>query len=101
MPEEEPSPLATRQQLITQALIALAAGRPSQPINPYVARHLSGHVADADAWNELGDRSSALDRLDPAAVTADALRTLFGRAPIPPTIAGVIGGRHQLAGAAM
>ncbi|MFG6198185.1 hypothetical protein [Nonomuraea sp. JJY05] len=66
----------------------------------YLARHLSGHVADADAWDDLAEHPRVLDGLDPVAVTSDALRSLFVRRPVPPSVAGVIGARDELSDAA-
>jgi WD40 repeat protein len=66
----------------------------------YLARHLSGHVADAGLWDDLAAAPRVLDGLDPTMVTADALRTLFGRRAIPPPVAGVIGARDELLSAA-
>ncbi|MFF2127951.1 hypothetical protein ACFVW1_21620, partial [Streptomyces olivochromogenes] len=77
---------------------AVAADEPTA-VNGYVARHLSGHVADSGLWNDLAENPRVLDGLDPDAVTADALRTLFGRIDTPPAVAGVIGARHLLADA--
>ncbi|MER5224562.1 WD40 repeat domain-containing protein [Streptomyces flaveus] len=62
----------------------------------YLVRHLSGHIADAGLWDTLAERPAVLDCLDPDAVTADSLRTLFGRRTIPPAVAGVIGARDAL-----
>jgi transcriptional regulator with XRE-family HTH domain len=80
--------------LLDYARQAAAADPACMP--PYLARHLSGHVADTGMWNELAATPEVLDGLDPAAVTADALRTLSGRRPIPPPVADVIGARHDL-----
>ncbi|MFI0938590.1 WD40 repeat domain-containing protein [Streptomyces sp. NPDC021020] len=75
---------------------ARSAAADTDPVPEYLVRHLSGHVASAEMWDALADRPDILDRLDPDAVTADALRTLFGRRPIPPRVAGVIGARDAL-----
>jgi hypothetical protein len=56
----------------------------------YLARHLSGHVAEAGLWDDLASHPRVLDSLDPHAVTADAIRTLFGRRSVPPPVAGII-----------
>ena len=77
--------------LARQVAVADPAGMPE-----YLIRHLSGHVADAGLWDDLAADPGVLDGLDPAAVTADALRTLFGRGAIPPPVAGVIGARDEL-----
>jgi WD40 repeat protein/transcriptional regulator with XRE-family HTH domain len=62
----------------------------------YLARHLSGHIADTSQWDDLAATPAVLDGLDPVAVTADALRTLFGHRAVPPPVAGVIGARDEL-----
>jgi hypothetical protein len=80
--------------LLAKARQVVAADPAGMP--PYLARHLSGHVAEAGLWDDLAAIPRVLDSLDPAAVTADALRTLFGRRPIPPPIAGVIGARDDM-----
>jgi hypothetical protein len=76
-----------RHRRIASAL--MAAAEPSVGLNPYVVRHLSGHVAAAGAWDELAS-SSVLDHLDPNAVAADAFRTVFGSADLPVEIAGIM-----------
>ena len=65
--------------------------------NPYWLRHTSVHCADAGnaAW-EAVSRSAALDQLRPRAVAADTIRSLFGRGSVPPEIAAIIAGAHQL-----
>ncbi|WP_329271424.1 WD40 repeat domain-containing protein [Streptomyces sp. NBC_01451] len=74
-----------------RALLSIAAGSKAPAMPAYLARHLSGHVAEADLWEQLAELPSVLDRLQPRAITADALRTLFGRKAVPPPVAGVIG----------
>jgi WD40 repeat protein len=56
--------------------------------NPYWLHHTSSHCAAVGraAWHEL-DRSPVLDLLHPDAVAGEAMRTLFGRGPIPANIA--------------
>ena len=89
---------AHRQRLrrTSLALLDAATRCDADTISPYLRRHLSGHIADADSWDELAAVPQLLDCLDPDAVTADALRTLFGRRQVPASIAGVIGARHAL-----
>src|SRR6185437_6463301 len=77
----------------------VAAGDPAV-LPPYLVRHLSGHAADAECWDALAAHPRVLDGLDPYAVTADAVRTLFGRRMVPSSVAGVIGARDALASAA-
>ncbi|MGC7095355.1 AAA family ATPase [Amycolatopsis lurida] len=70
--------------------------------NAYAIHHTSAHAGAAGeaAWRFIADRPELLDRLDPRAVAADAMRTAFGRMELPPEIAGAIGAQHLLAGAA-
>uniref|UniRef100_UPI003F4953D4 hypothetical protein n=1 Tax=Nonomuraea bangladeshensis TaxID=404385 RepID=UPI003F4953D4 len=92
-----------RQRLAATALLDLAARIAADDpagVPGYLAQHLSGHVADADIWDDLAEHPQVLDELDPAAVTADALRSLFVRRPVPPPVAGVIGARDALLEAA-
>lgn len=72
-----------------------------EPVNAYPARYLSAHagIAGRQAWRTLDGTPGVLDRLDSRAVAADAMRYAFGHFPLPPTIAGVVGASHQLAGA--
>ena len=92
--------LAERERQVSRALMEAVERKTQDTTNPYLARYLSGHVANADAWEDLAGRPGALDRLDPNAVTADALRTIMGRGHIAPSIAGVLGARHDLANSA-
>ncbi|MFI5562503.1 hypothetical protein ACIA2T_24775 [Amycolatopsis japonica] len=70
-------------------------------LNAYAASYTSSHVGEAGraAWELLASDGSVLDRLDPLAVAADAMRTAFGRFQLPDEIAGVIGAQHLLANA--
>jgi WD40 repeat protein/transcriptional regulator with XRE-family HTH domain len=92
--------LAEHRRRAASALLSaanrIAANCPSR-IPPYLARHLSGHAADAGLWDELADHPRVLDGLDPQAVTADATRTLLGRRSVPAPVAGVVGAREALA----
>jgi WD40 repeat protein/DNA-binding SARP family transcriptional activator len=80
---------------LLRAARAVATGPDALP--GYLAKHLSGHAAEAGMWDELAALPAVLDRIDPGAVTTDAIRTLFGHRPIPPPIAGIIGARDILA----
>ena len=82
--------------LLDAAARAASAGPGRLPA--YLVWHLSGHAAEAGMWDDLASLPRVLDRIDPNAVTTDAIRTLFGRA-IPPPIAGIIGARDTLAAA--
>jgi WD40 repeat protein len=84
-------------QRIAVALIADAGSERGAPVSPYVRRHLSGHVGEAGLWQHLADHAAVLDRLDPTAVAADAMRRAFGRTELPAEIGGVLHGQHVLA----
>jgi WD40 repeat protein len=92
--------IAAGHHRILTTLLAQVTG--DQPLDPYRARHLSGHAAQAGmpGWRTLADRPDILDRLDQEALSADAMRTAFGHANLPPEIIGVIGARNHLAAAA-
>ena len=97
----QPSDYAAGPEKAATALLEVAAARAAGTdpggLPTYLVRHLSGHIADASLWDTLADDPRVLDCLDPDAVTADALRTLFGhRRDIPPAVAGVIGARDAL-----
>lgn len=83
------------QHDVSLALIALAARAPRE-LSPYLRRHLSGYIADGDAWRSLAAVPRVLDQLDPNAVTADALRSVFMSEHLPPEISGIIAGHHRL-----
>ena len=89
----------SRHHAITRRLITDADADPVAELNPYLTHYLSAHVGAAgeDAWHYLNDRPGVLDRLDPLAVGADAMRTAFGRFTLPPEIAGIVGALHLLA----
>ena len=89
--------MLTAGALLAAAAQAAAAGSGRLP--GYLSGHLSGHLAEAGLWDDVVGLPRVLDRLDPNAVTADAIRTLFGRRPVPPPIAGIIGARDTLAAA--
>jgi WD40 repeat protein len=93
----------TAQRSAATALLTYAreikAADPDAVLHPYLVKHLSGHIADANLWDNLANAPHVLDSLDAEAVTADALRTLFGRREIPALIAGIIGGRDTLVNA--
>lgn len=80
---------------VARALLVAATSTRSE-FSAYLRRYLSGHIADAGLWDELADNPSLLDDLDPDRVTADAVRTLFGRAGVPAPVAGVISARPEL-----
>lgn len=86
---------------VVGVLLAAAAAHDG-PLNPYIVRHLTGHIGAAEpaVWGWLAEQPSVLDRLDPRAIAADALRTGFGRMPLPAEIAGVLAAHHLLRDAA-
>lgn len=69
------------------------------PLNAYLARHFSAHVAESGTWPLLARHPEVLDRLDPDAVTADALRGGI-EASLPEEITGLMGARHLASTAA-
>ncbi|MGC7103012.1 hypothetical protein ACPZ19_50840 [Amycolatopsis lurida] len=86
-----------RHLLVTRRLID-AVEEAGEDLNPYLASYLSAHAAAGgrDAWQALEDRPDTLDHLEPRAVTTDAMRSAFGRFPLPPQIAGTISAAQQL-----
>jgi len=70
-------------------------------LNPYLVRHLSGHIAAAgmEGWRSLAERLDILDRLDPHAVASDAMRG-GGPLDLPDAIVGTIATAHLTDGAA-
>ena len=84
---------ASRHAHIVRALMRIAdEDMPS----PYVVERLAEHVAAADMWAALADRPYLLDALNPEAVAAAALRTAYGRTPLPGHIAAALSARHLL-----
>jgi WD40 repeat protein/ABC-type hemin transport system ATPase subunit len=81
-----------RHRRIAERLIAGAAPA-GQPLNAYLARYLSRHIAECDpgTWRRLAERLDVVDQLNPRAVTADAQRAGFG--VLPPEIAGFVSAR--------
>lgn len=69
-------PDSPRHRLALATALLELAEQQEGPLNPYLARHLSGHLtrSRADAWDLLAARPHLLDRLDVRAVTADATR---------------------------
>ena len=65
-----------------EALIELARAEEG-PINPYIERHLAGHVAEAGVWPLLADAPDVLDRLDPQSVAAEIPNDGAGGYPAP------------------
>ncbi len=87
-----------RHRAIARALLESVPRGYAGPLNPYLVRHLSGHVAAGgmDAWHDLASHPEVLDRLDPHVATGDALRSAFGLPDLPAEIAGTIAARHLL-----
>jgi WD40 repeat protein len=80
------------------ALALLDAARAVLPgdLNPYLIHHLAGHLAPANAWDELAAEPDVLDRLAPDTVVAELLRHAFGRADVPAAVAATLGARDLL-----
>jgi WD40 repeat protein len=74
----------------------LASARDAGAANPYVTYRLAEHVAEAGMWDELAEAPFVLDDLDPDSVAAETLRTVYGRADLPPAIAASLSARHLL-----
>ncbi len=91
------------RRLAASALLDAAGAAAAGPdrFPDYLVRHLSGHAAEAGMWDELARLPRVLDRIDPNAVTADAIRSLFGRRTVPPPIAAIMGARDTLARASL
>ncbi|UCA52075.1 WD40 repeat domain-containing protein [Streptomyces sp. WA6-1-16] len=70
-------------------MTAAAAALPAGP-NPYIEHHLAGHVAEADAWEDLASAPEVLDHLAPRAVAAEALRVGYGRVGLPDAITATL-----------
>jgi WD40 repeat protein len=87
------------RRLAAGALLHAAEAAAASPgrMPDYLVKHLSGHAAEAGMWDDLAGLPHVLDHVDPDAVTADAVRTLFGRRTVPPSVAGIIGAREILA----
>jgi len=89
-----PPRIAERHALILNHLLA----EPQPPLHPHLIAHLSAYAGAAGqaGWQALADRPAVLDQLDPDAVASDALRTAFGRYPLPAAIAAVLTVRDRL-----
>ena len=96
-----PGQRGNARRLAASALLRAADGAAAGPgrVPGYLTHHLSGHIAEAGMWDDLACLAHVLDRIDPNAVTTDAIRTLFGCRAVPPPIAGIIGARDTLAAA--
>jgi len=88
--------LAERHLRIVTALLAQAREIP-QGMNAYVRRRLSGHVAEARAWDQLAGATEVLDALDVDALASDVLATSFGRRQLPVEVASTVLSRHLIA----
>ena len=86
--------LERRHRRVARALMKHANTAPE--INPYLTHRLAEHVAEAGIWDELAAASFVLDRLDPESVAAEALRTAYGKADLPLTIAASLSAQHML-----
>lgn len=82
---------------VAEALLALADGDDEGvPLNPYLARHLSGHIraSGPDAWGLLDRSPGVLDRLDPRAVAADAMNSGISLDRLPANVIGTMTTAH-------
>lgn len=89
-----PPRIAERHVLILNHLLA----EPQPPLHPYLVAYLSAYAGAAGeaGWQALAGHPAVLDQLDPDAVASDALRTAFGRYPLPAAIAAVLTVRDRL-----
>jgi WD40 repeat protein len=80
-----------REHRVAEGLVGLAGSRRGR-LNPYLARHLPGHVdaAGPGGWLLLAGRPDVLDRLDFQAVRRDAFHTFTAGYTIPGDVGGVI-----------
>ncbi|MFF3959698.1 AAA family ATPase [Streptomyces sp. NPDC001890] len=92
------SDVGERQRRVAEGLVRLADEGPGQPLNPYLARHLSSHAAAAGilGWTALAGRPSVLDRLSVKAVATDVLRAVGESRGLPPSVLGVLDAAHLL-----
>lgn len=97
-PASPPTPAAAMHASIVATILA-GPGASSAPLNAYLERYFSAHVAESDTWSLLARYPDVLDRLDPAAVTADALRTGVSQ-NLPDEITGLMSSHHDALGAA-
>jgi WD40 repeat protein len=81
---------ATVEAAVVARLADLCDRRDRQAATRYAARQLPAHVGAIDAWDSLAARPNVLDRLDPGAVRAEALRTGLQQGSLPPAIEGVV-----------
>ncbi|WP_433623371.1 hypothetical protein [Nocardia sp. CA-120079] len=63
-----------------------------RPLNPYLARLLTGHIASAgrSGWQLLNDHPRILVGLEPDALAIDATRSAFGRFDLSSEISGIV-----------
>lgn len=83
--------------ILTDACLDLLRRRDIDATVPhYLEQYTSAHAAGSspEGWWHLDRDPISCDRLNPAAVARDAMRTVF-RERVPPTIAGIIGSVHQ------
>ncbi|MFE4334316.1 hypothetical protein ACFRQM_34365 [Streptomyces sp. NPDC056831] len=95
-----PSAYDHRHHLITERLAAQAdAHLSASPPNAYLVQHLASHAAlgGSAAWEALARHIRVLDHMNPSAVAAEALRTAYGRADLPPPVAATLSAHHLLA----
>jgi hypothetical protein len=88
-----PAGSTSRGSRVASALLALSRDQGGS-LNPYLRKHLSGHVASARTWPQLAADTDVLDALDISALTSDVLNTSSGWNELPVEIAGTVANRH-------
>lgn len=85
--EIPPSERVSWHERTAKALITLVSAEidPVNPysVNPYIVRHLAGHVAEAGAWELLAEAPGVLDWLDPQSVAAEVPNAGLSSCPAP------------------
>ena len=89
VPAAEPPALMSRGSLVASALLQLSQDRAGS-LNPYLRRHLSGHIANTGMWPRLAVATGVLDSLDVPALVSDVLSSTTGWQDLPVEIAGTI-----------
>jgi WD domain, G-beta repeat len=87
-----PAGTTSRRSRVAAALLTLSRVQ-TGALNPYLRRHLSGHVAYAEAWTQLAAATEVLDALDISALTSDVLNSTVSWTDLPGGIAGSITNR--------
>ena len=88
-----PAGSTSRGSRVASALLALSRDQGGS-LNPYLRKHLSGHVASARTWPQLAADTDVLDALNISALTSDVPNTSSGWNELPVEIAGTVANRH-------